>query len=80
MSFSIREVRAARLRNAARKEPLKEGDCVKVYRSPYHYVIPGTITTIEKVVHNHFGIGAHLYILSDLSNKLFRRSEIRKES
>lgn len=77
--FSIKEIRAARLRSLAKKDQnFQVGNLVEIVKSPYESVKPGTQAIIEKIRYNHGRTGDHLYILAGLSHQAFWASEIRK--
>lgn len=56
---------------------MKIDDKVKIIISPYYHVKINTITKIENIKLNHFGLNDRLYILSNLSHKNFRLYELK---
>jgi len=55
---------------------MKIGDTVKFISSPYFNVKINSITKIENIKYNHFGFNCHLYVLSNISHKNFRKHEL----
>lgn len=50
---------------------IRKGDRVRVTRSDYADVAPGTESTVNEIRYNFNGKGQHQYILADLGDSMF---------